>query len=99
MWPLNDTRTDLMPVLVARDCRGEYGAPPGGSSWVCDHPSGATIRLADGKWHSIIVYRMLELAEIQRWWLRSGIEAPTPQTGCYVEEVHSTDSAIPAWNF
>ena len=99
IWPLNVKRTDLLPVIVARDCKDEFGTPPGGSSWVCDHPSGATIRLSDGKWHSIIVYRMLELAEIQRWWLRSGIETPAPQTGCYVEEIHSTDKAIPAWNF
>jgi hypothetical protein len=59
IWPLNDKRTDFMPIIIARDCRDEFGAPPGGSSWVCDHPSGATIKLSDGKWHSILVYRML----------------------------------------
>jgi hypothetical protein len=99
IWPLNAKRTGLKPVIIARDCRVEFGSPPGGSSWVCDHPSAATIKLSDGKWHNILAYRILELAEIQRWWLRRGTETPTPQTGCYIEEVYSTGKVIPTWNF
>ena len=99
IWPLNEKRTDFEPVIIARNCRDEFGSPPGGSTWVCDHPSAATMRLSDGKWHNILAYHILELAEIQRWWHRKGAQTPTPQTGCYVEEVHSPGEAIPAWNF
>ena len=30
LWPLNATLTGLEPVLIARDCRDDFGSPPGG---------------------------------------------------------------------
>src|SRR5438093_9127761 len=63
LWPLRADRAGLEPPLVARDCRAEFGAPPGGSVWVADTPSAAVVRLADGAWRCLLGYRIVERAE------------------------------------
>ncbi|MCK5734641.1 MAG: exo-alpha-sialidase [Candidatus Latescibacteria bacterium] len=92
-WPLNESRTDLEECRIARDAPAEFGPAPSGSWWRVDHPNSAIVQLADGAWHSILVYRISDNGEIE------GDADPTPQTGCYVEEVLSRGEAIPAWNF
>ncbi len=92
-WPLNDSRTDLGELRIVRDLRGEFGRAPSGSWWRADHPTSAIVRLADGAWHGILVYRIVDNGEIE------GSAKPAPQTGCYVEEVHSRGPAIEAWKF
>jgi len=92
-WSLNANRTDLGELAIARDARGEFGTAPSGSWWRIDHPTSAIVQLADGKWHSLLVYRIVDNGEIE------GDADPTPQTGCYVEEVFSRGEAIPAWKF
>ena len=92
VWPLNAERTGLGNAMIIRNARGDFGAPPGGSHWMVDHPSGATVRLADGKWHHVLVYRILEQAE------HRGADPP-PQTACYIEEVVSAGPPIPSWRF
>jgi hypothetical protein len=52
-----------------------------------------TVHLADGEWHHVLAYRVLELGEI------SHALEPTSQTGGFVEEVLSTGPAVPIWNF
>ena len=54
--------------------------------------SRAVVRLADGEWHGVVAYRILDSAEHQ------GAE-PAPQTGCYVEEVASDGPVMPPWRF
>ncbi len=49
-------------------------------------------RLADRRWHSVLVYRIVDHGEL------SGAP-PAPQTGCYVEEVLSTGAALAPWRF
>ena len=93
LWPLNSDRTGLESPILARDCRNEFGPPPGGSTWNVDHPSAATVQLADGAWHSVMGFRIVERAEITH-----AIE-PTPHTGAYLEEVLSAGKALPSWNF
>lgn len=92
-WPLNAARTDLGELRIARDVRGEFGPAPSGSWWRIDHPASAVVRLADGAWHGLLVYRIVDNGEIE------GNAHPTPQTGCYVEEVFSSGPAIEAWRF
>ena len=93
LWPLLKDRNGLAPPLVARDCRAEFGAPPGGSVWIVDTPSSAVVRLADGAWHCVLGYRIVERAEVTH---RGD---PTPQTGIYLEEVLSSGAASAAWSF
>jgi hypothetical protein len=92
LWPLNPQRTGLAEPLTIRDASEEFGPPPTGPVWFMDHPTGQTLRLADGQWHHVLVYRLMDRGE------HSGA-APAPQTGLYVEEIHSAGQAIPVWNF
>ena len=93
IWPLNEERTGLETPIVARDCRGEWGPPPGGTTWRIDHPSAMTVRLADGRWHNVMAVRVLEYGELTH------AMDPTPRTGTYLEEVISAGQPIPIWNF
>jgi len=92
-WSLNAGRTDLGELKIARDARGQFGPPPRGLWWNVDHPTSAIVRLADRKWHSLLVYRILEYDP-----LKIGTD-PAPQTGFYIEEVFSRGETIPAWKF
>jgi len=92
LWPLSAARSGLESPIVARDAQAEFGPPASGARWKVDHPNAKTLRLADGKWHNVLVYRIMDAAE------HGGADAP-PQTGCYVEEVLSAGPAIPAWKF
>lgn len=92
LWPLNADRSALDEPITVRDAPAEFGPAPGGSKWMVDHPNAVTLRLADGKWHNVLVYRVLVQAEHRG-------AAPPPQTGCYVEEVTASGSVIPTWKF
>jgi hypothetical protein len=92
LWPLTPDRTGLEPPLRVRACRTEFGAPPGGSTWNIDHPTGMTLQLGDGAWHHVLSQRILEYAELRGF-------GPTPQTGLYMEEVVSAGEPIPVWQF
>ena len=92
-WPLNASRTDLEDCVIARDAPAEFGPAPSGSWWRVDHPVSAVLRLADGAWHSVLAYHVVDNGEIE------GSAGPTPQTGCYLEEVFSQGAVIPAWRF
>ena len=92
LWPLDPERTGLEAPLPVRDCHAEFGPAPAGSVWRADHAQGGVVRLADGKWHSVIGYRILEDVEAQ------DLPVP-PQTGGYLEEVLSSGAPRPEWNF
>ena len=93
LWPLNAERNALEPPLVGRDLAAEFGPPPGGSAWRVDHPSGMTVRLADGKWHHLLGMRVLEYGEL------TYMMPPTPKTGSYIEELISAGEPRPIWKF
>jgi hypothetical protein len=92
LWPLNAGRMDLEKPLTVRAARDEFGAAPNGGEWMLDHPSAAVLRLADGRWHGVLVYRALGSAE-------HGGAPPAPQTGCYVEEIISSGPVVAPWRF
>jgi hypothetical protein len=93
LWPLDPDRTGLETPIVARDCRRDFGPPPGGTAWRIDHPSSATVQLADGEWHNVLGARVLEYGELTH------VLPPTPRTGAYLEEVVSAGPAAPPWRF
>lgn len=92
LWPLNPARAGLGEPVVARAAAKEFGPGPEGSRWMVDHPSGAVLRLGDGKWHGVLVYRILGQAEHKG-------AGPAAQSGCYVEEVLCTGPSVPPWRF
>ena len=75
-----------------RNAQEEFGPPPTGPVWFVDHPNAATVQLADGAWHNLLGYRIMDRGE-------HGGADPVPQTGLYVGEAISTGPAIPAWRF
>jgi hypothetical protein len=92
LWPLAPDCNELLNAMVVRNAKGEFGVPPGGQTWMVDHPSSAVLRLADGDWHNVLAYRILQYAEFKG-------KAPAPQSGCYVEEVVSRGKVLPPWRF
>jgi len=96
IWPLNEKRTGLKDPVTVRHGPDELGDAPGATDtygWAFDHPMSATVRLADGRWHNILTYRTIAVAEN-----RVGL-TPTPHSGLYVEEVFSKGKSIPMWKF
>lgn len=93
LWPLSEDRTDLGECVIARDARAEFGFAPSGSWWRVDHPRSAVLHLADGKWHNVLTYQIVDNLQIE------GEADMTPQTGHYVEEVFSEGATVPEWQF
>jgi len=94
LWPLSDDRSALAPRIDVLDCRAAFGPPTGANwTWRADHPSGMTVRLADGTWHHVLGFRVQDYREIKE------AMPPTPRTGMYVHEILSIGPALPTWNF
>ncbi|MGB6120780.1 MAG: hypothetical protein WBG80_02635, partial [Bacteroidota bacterium] len=93
LWPIDESRTKLECRIIARDAKAEFGPAPSGSWWRIDHPTSAIVRLADGEWHNVLSYRIVDNGEVE------GSAPPAPQTGCYVEEVYSVGKPNPMWTF
>jgi len=88
LWPLSQGRDGVLPPSLARDALAEFGEPTH-VRWYLDHPIASTIRLADGRWHHVLCYRIME-----------GHGAPpTETTGLYVEEVLTERTIEPPWRF
>jgi hypothetical protein len=94
--PADDAAADhvLAAEIEVLDCRAKFGSPAGSNwTWRADHPSGMTVRLADGEWHHLLGFRVQDYREIKE------AMPPTSRTGMYVYEVLSTGPALPVWNF
>lgn len=92
-WPLTAARTGLLPSVIVRDANAEFGKAPYGTGWYLDHPCGQVLRLADGRWHSVLCYRNLDMKEA------GGAKSATSFTGAYIEEISSAEPTRPIWNF
>lgn len=92
LWPLDQQRAGFEEPVTARDALQQFGPPPSGLVWFMDHANAGVVRLADGHWHNLLVYRIMDRGE------HSG-RPPATQSGLYVEEVLSSGPEVPAWNF
>jgi hypothetical protein len=93
VWPLNAERNGFDAEFIARDPRVEFGLPPHGTVWALDHPQASPVRLADGQWHALMGFRILE------WKENTHFIPPSPQTGSYLDEIVSFGGPVPLWNF
>ena len=94
VWQLKTERNGLLPSILMRHPAAEFGPPPTpNSTWYHDHPQNQIVRLGDGKWHAVISYRLLDIAE--------AVDAPAaPQSGTYLEEcITPGPVANPPWRF
>lgn len=97
LWPLDAKRRRLEPARLIRDALGEFGAPPSAATpeqWMVDHPNGATLRLKDGNWRHVLLYRVCHCPRYRA----SGMP-PSPHNGCWIEEVVSRGDVRPVWRF
>jgi hypothetical protein len=84
--PMRADRSGLEQPITIRNS-AEFGPTPSGLAWKVDHGIGGAMRLADGRWHGILTYRVLDQGE------NAGKPA-TRFTGMYVEEVLSTGGTV-----
>lgn len=94
LWPLAHDHTGLEPHLPICDARARFGRPPSGSSWRVDHPVSSVLRLADGQWHALLTYRVLEDAA----YFVEGLAA-VPETGACLAEIDPDAPPQPIWRF
>ena len=80
--PLGWANPDISDRRCTVDCIGCHISPAGGG-----------LRLADGKWHSVLIYRVMGTGST-----RKGATEHV-KTGLYVEEISSRGLAIPEWHF
>ncbi len=88
LWPLSHGRNRVLTPSTVRDCKAEFGEPRY-KLWRVDHPIGTNVRLADGLWHHVLCYRIME---------EHGAP-PTETTGLYMEEVFTGRTMDPPWKF
>lgn len=94
LWPLNAERSGCGPAVMTRDCEGDFGPAPKGTTWFADHPMATTVQLSDGQWHNLLGYRVIAFSTAG-----VGEETLTPHTGCYIEQVNSSGPTRPSWPF
>jgi hypothetical protein len=95
LWQLSEGAAELKPAQIIRDAEADFGMAPVGYQWYVDHPASAIVRLADGFWHGLIAYRVMQYPA-------AGDpvgETPNAHTGCYVEEMPAVEPATPPWRF
>lgn len=93
LWPIDDDRRRLLEPIVIRDT-GDFGPSAPGRVWYADHAIGNTVQLEDGKWRTLLNYRVRENNPG-----RDAFETATPATANYIDEVRCEGEARPLWRF
>lgn len=94
LWPLGGARNEVGEPMVVMDALREFGAPPLNTNWFADHPISNVVRLGDGAWHHLLVYRVMAFRASL-----GGKEEATPHTGTQVDEIASVRPTRPVWLF
>lgn len=94
-WPLDASRTRLLDPVTVLDGPRRLGEPDAGAGWYIDHPIATPLRLADGRLHTLLVFRVCGTNEI------GGGAAPTAHTGTWFAELTNEADGpdIPLWEF
>ncbi len=98
-WPLSPDRKSVLPPLCIFDAIERFGpARPidthcCDNHWYLDHPLAMPCRLADGNWHNLLAFRLVDGATNT-----GGAFAP-PQAGAYLMELPTTLTIPAPWRF
>jgi hypothetical protein len=85
LWPVDFERSRLGQPLTICDAIRDFGPPPISpasghpETWMVDHPNATTLKLADGRAHSVLAYRVMHSPPY-----RPSAARPSPATGCYL---------------
>ncbi len=99
LWPLTDDRSGVGEPFVILNCTETFGPPRQNDAeshdnrWFADHPVGGVFRLADGKLHTLIGFRVSDAATTS-----GGAGAATP-SGAWIAEIHTEGEGICDWKF
>ena len=95
LWPVADDGR-LGESITVCDANTQFGM--NGAYWCVDHPTSTIIRKSDGILRSVLAYRV---RDPYFYPFRPGRVFPTPskQAGAYLDEVRSTGTPIPVWEF
>lgn len=106
IWPLTPDRRGVESPLCVLDANRQFGPPRGAQAsgaaradqpnfWFADHPIGGVFRLGDGRWHTLLSFRLTDNAVTTNGGL------PASEAGTWVEEITSDRSGaiVPPWNF
>ena len=93
IWPLSHDFTDVLPPQMVFDAAA-LPSRPSDLSWWVDHPTGATIRLADGQWRHILAFRVISEAEV-----RGHASSAPPESGLHIREIETGGAPRPPWRF
>lgn len=93
IWPISDDRRTLLPSLSVRECAVSFRDVDTENIWSADNAVGRVVRMADGQWYSLLVYRVAHANEIVK------AVPVTPVTGCYLGKVFSDGPVVPTWDF
>lgn len=89
-WPIDVERRELLPPVEVFNCERDLGPTPG-VDWRIDHPNSCVVRLADGQWHEVMVFRICDFEEIGFGML------PAPHSGLWQAEVTCAQEAVTPW--
>lgn len=95
LWPLSADRCGLASPVSVMDALSRYGPGTDGLPWYIDHANSTIVRLADGRLHCLIGFRVCGAAEVL------SDAKPAPQSGAWIEEVtqHPPGRPVPVWRF
>ncbi len=103
LWPLSADRSQVDKPIGLLDADKTFGPPrPAGgvhamtteNLWNLDHPIATTVRLADGRWHCLLAFRVSD-----RGVNEGGMEAADP-AGFWTGEITvQNEIPIPIWRF
>jgi len=100
LWPFDASSGRLENPLLVLDSLREFGPPPACSNpdynevWMADHANGASLRLEDGAWHSLLAFRLVHTPLYYAF-----ATPPAARSGCYLQEIKAQSLSRPSWNF
>lgn len=100
LWQVAEDKRSFMPSRprLIRDATEEFESVEK-TAWLLDHPTSAVVRLADGRWHCLVTYRVSTLSYPAPEEAETFPLVMTAHHGCYVEEVITGQPAAPIWRF